>query len=291
MNTDRVAVIRRKLLAWYNKYQRHHLPWRATRDPYHILVSEVMLQQTQVDRVIVKYHSFLRRFPTVHKLARAKASSVITEWKGLGYNRRALFLQRTAQTVVKDFGGVFPQDLATLKLLPGVGDYTARAILAFAFEQKVPMMDTNHRRFYQRVYVGMKEKKDKELLLVAEKVFSTRKAYDWNQALMDFGSLVCTTRKPKCEECPLRKECRAYPGITRHVARIKKHKKPQVSFRDSDRYFRGRIVDGLREERRVSLMKLRGRFVELDDERFTRIVEKLVKDGLVKKQGKSLVLP
>ena len=153
--------IQQRVLHWY-KQNKRNLPWRQTHDPYHILVAEIMLQQTQVQRVIEKYQSFLKRFPTVQKLARAKASSVITEWKGLGYNRRALFLQRSAQSVVKDHGGRFPRTISELVSLPGIGDYTARAVLSFAFKKPVPMMDTNHRKFYSRLFP--KAKNDKELI-------------------------------------------------------------------------------------------------------------------------------
>ena len=151
--------IRKKILTWYAIAKRDHFPWRKTRNPYKILVSEVMLQQTQVSRVIDKYREFLRVFPNAKKLSDAKASEVITAWAGLGYNRRALFLQKTAKAVREVHGGRFPKYLEMLKTLPGVGDYTARAVLSFAFEQPVPMMDTNHRRFYQRVLFGFKEKK------------------------------------------------------------------------------------------------------------------------------------
>ncbi|MBT6334420.1 MAG: A/G-specific adenine glycosylase, partial [Candidatus Magasanikbacteria bacterium] len=221
---DVIRVVRRRLLRWYKKYQRD-LPWRHTRDPYTILVSEIMLQQTQVERVIPKYHAFLRAFPTVKVLANAKTADVIRMWKGLGYNRRALFLQRAAKVVCDEFSGVFPDTLKELITLPGVGDYTARAVMSFAFEKKVPMMDTNHRRFYTRVYYGIKDVSDKDLLITAEEVFSKCRAYDWNQALMDFGSTICLTRVPKCGICPLQEHCKAYPKILTSKVFKKKKKK------------------------------------------------------------------
>ncbi|MEK7083678.1 MAG: hypothetical protein AAB932_00390 [Patescibacteria group bacterium] len=151
------------ILHWYPRHWRD-LPWRHTRDPYRILVSEIMLQQTQVDRVIPKYKEFLKRFPTLKHLAKAPVSEVIKAWKGLGYNRRALFLHQTAREIVLAYGGKFPRDLMLLKQLPGIGDYTARAILSFAFDEPMPVLDTNHRKFYQRTFFRGNVKKDAILL-------------------------------------------------------------------------------------------------------------------------------
>lgn len=282
--------IRSILLRWYKKNQRASLPWRHTRDPYKILVSEIMLQQTQVSRVIEKYHEFLTAFPTVQDLASAKASAVIAAWKGLGYNRRALFLQKTAQAIVNEHGGVFPQTIEALVALPGVGDYTARAVLSFSFEQPVPMMDTNHRRFYQRILFGIDTKKDKELLVAAEALLPKKRAYDWNQALMDFGSLVCTTSKPKCEICPLQSVCQAYPEILTAEPR-KKKKKKAIPFKQTDRYFRGRIIDHLREHNTLSERKAAGLFAEISKERLLAIISGLEKDGLIIRRKKSMLLP
>lgn len=291
-NNTKKQLITKALFSWYNTNQRAHLPWRQTRNPYYILVSEVMLQQTQVERVIIKYHEFLTAFPTTKALASAKTSDIIKTWKGLGYNRRALFLQKTAIAVETDFGGVFPQDIATLKTLPGVGDYTARAILSFAFEQLVPMMDTNHRRFYQRVFFGLEAHKDKELLAYAETILPKRKAYDWNQALMDFGSLVCTTRNPKCEDCPLIQYCAAYPEILSvDFSQKKVKKKKTIPFKETDRFIRGRVIDYLREHDRGEYLTIRELFDHVTDERFARVAQKLEKDGLIKRQKDVMLLP
>ncbi|NBU65707.1 MAG: A/G-specific adenine glycosylase, partial [Chloroflexia bacterium] len=134
-------MIANALIAWFGANGRD-LPWRHTRDPYRVLVAELMLQQTQVERVIPKYHAFLAQFPDVATLASAPTSAVITAWQGLGYNRRALYLQRTAQAVVSQYAGIFPRDVATLKQLPGIGDYTSGAIACFAYEQDVAFLDT-----------------------------------------------------------------------------------------------------------------------------------------------------
>src|SRR5215210_6837684 len=149
----KAEAVRADILAWYRRTHRD-LPWRHTRDPYHILVSEVMLQQTQVDRVIPKYRAFLQRFPTLADLAVAPAGEVIRAWAGLGYNRRALNLQRTAQAVRDEYGGKFPDTPEALRRLPGVGPYTAGAVACFAFEQDVAFMDTNIRRVIRRVFAG-----------------------------------------------------------------------------------------------------------------------------------------
>lgn len=262
------------VLFWYTKNARD-LPWRKTRTPYKILVSEVMLQQTQVSRVIEKYQEFLRAFPNIKRLAEAKTSDVIRAWKGLGYNRRALFLQRTAQTVRNEFGGRFPCTLEKLKTLPGVGDYTARAVLSFAFEQPTPVLDTNHRKFYQKTFFGDNIQSDRELLEKAEEVVAwiakTRgieAVYDWNQALMDWVSA-----HPEQYKLP------------------KKRKKKTVPFKDTDRYVRGKIIDQLRLNERVSLYALKKHFEHLTDERFSRIVEQLKKDQLIVQKKRSIVLP
>lgn len=283
--------VQKKLLSWYKKHKRN-LPWRHTRDPYHILVSEVMLQQTQVDRVIFKYQEFLKKFPTTKKLAAASTADVIRAWQGLGYNRRALFLQKTAVAVEEKYKGKFPQSIEELKELPGIGDYTARAVLSFAFELPYPMMDTNHRRFYQRVFFGLDQKNDKELLVAAEQVIP-KQPYDWNQALMDFGSIICLTSRPKCEICPLQKYCKAYPNILKEENQVKKKKtKPSVPFKQTDRYVRGRIVDLLREEHGVRSEQIYRLFAEeYGYDRVGNIIAGLVKDQLIIEKRGKIYLP
>ena len=264
----------RELLDWYTDHARD-LPWRRTNAPYRILISEVMLQQTQVSRAVEKYKGFLKQFPNTKQLAEAKTSGVIKAWKGLGYNRRALFLQRTAQAIRKDFAGKFPKTLVELKTLPGVGDYTARAILSFAFNIPTPVLDTNHRKFYQKTFFGNSIRTDKELLKKAEEVvawisseFGNNTVYDWNQALMDWVSY-----NPKMYILP------------------KKHKKKTVPFKKTDRYVRGRIIDVLREQERVSISFFRHMFNTLSDERFQCILKGLKKDKLIVQEKRSIVFP
>jgi A/G-specific adenine glycosylase len=251
LSEERVAAIRAGLLAWFETNQRD-LPWRHTRNPYAILVSEVMLQQTQVDRVIPYYDRFLKQFPTVETLASAATAEVITLWSGLGYNRRAVNLQRTAQAVVEQHGGIFPRDPPTLRQLPGVGPYTAGAIACFAFEEPVAFLDTNMKRVIHRLVAGPDLPKtmlsDRQLEAFAEQLLPGNDAWRWNQALIEFGALQCTARKPACVICPLQTSCVAFPVIQSVIVSLPAgtRKKNEAPFSGSNRYFRGRIVDSLR---------------------------------------------
>jgi A/G-specific adenine glycosylase len=247
MQRARVARIRDGLLGWFNEHGRD-LPWRRTRDPYAILVSEVMLQQTQVDRVLPYYTRFLERFPTVEDLANAATSDVIRIWSGLGYNRRAVNLQRAARVVVDELGGSFPDDPAELKKLPGIGAYTAGAIAAFAHERDVGFLDTNMRRVISRVMFGSESARESDALEAANSLIPPGHGWTWNQALIEFGALQCTARRPACIVCPLRDECVAYP--TMQVAlQLKSARTRQTRaepFESTTRYYRGRIVEALR---------------------------------------------
>ena len=247
----KVDAVRNGLLEWFARNARD-LPWRRTRDPYAILVSEVMLQQTQVDRVIPYYERWLEQFPDVTALAYAPTADVITAWAGLGYNRRAVNLQRTALFVVEERGGVFPSDVAELLTLPGIGPYTSGAIAAFAFEQDVAFIDTNMRRVLHRVAFGPdvpdQLRHDREVIPVARQLVPPGRGWEWNQALIEFGALQCTARKPACLVCPLRPECASYPSILGALASVPKgsRKKVEGPFEGSNRFYRGRVIDALR---------------------------------------------
>ena len=204
---EAVAEVQAALLSWFDATGRR-LPWRETADGYAILVSEVMLQQTQVDRVIPVYHAFLHRFPTFESLADAPAGEVIRAWAGMGYNRRALNLQRAAQAVVERHGGALPTDPKALRSLPGVGEYTANALACFAQGRQVAVVDTNVRRVLGRVFHWPSTPTDREVAATAERVLPEGKAWAWNQALMDLGATVCTSRRPTCLLCPVRSACR-----------------------------------------------------------------------------------
>lgn len=207
-------VFRQRLLAWYGRHGRD-LPWRRTDDPYHILVSEIMLQQTQVDRVLPKYAEWLDRFPSLHALASADETHVTETWRPLGYNIRPKRLQAIAREAVARYDGRLPDDEETLLSFKGIGQYTAGAIRSFAFRQRAAILDTNVARVLFRVFVGDGDLKShamkKHLWAVSEVMVPQRRVFDFNQALMDLGAMVCTARKPKCLVCPMAKSCRTFP--------------------------------------------------------------------------------
>ena len=207
----KVVSFQRALLRWYKRHQRP-LPWRRTRDPYKILVSEIMLQQTQVDRVMPKYQQFLARYPDFRALAKARLSELKKTWYPLGYNIRPVRLRKIAQTVIKQHGGKLPASYDGLLALEGIGRYTAGAVLSFAFGQDAAILDTNVARLLQR-YFGKRAVafSRKQLWDLAEQVIPTGNAYDINQAMMDFGATVCTARRPQCASCALRWGCSTYP--------------------------------------------------------------------------------
>lgn len=201
----RLRTFRRNVLDWYAANGRD-LPWRSTRDPYAIVVSEIMLHQTQVSRVIPVYERFLETFPTVGALARARRRDVQRLTDPLGYKIRGRWLHAIAQHVAKERAGYFPDTLDGLRQLPGVGRYTAGAVMSFAFHRDAPILDTNVARLLRR-YFGETGKRS-SLWRLAGRVIPRGKAHVFNQALMDLGALVCVSRKPRCAECPLRRSCR-----------------------------------------------------------------------------------
>jgi A/G-specific adenine glycosylase len=207
---------RRVLLAWYRVNGRD-LPWRRTSDPYHILVSEVMLQQTQVDRVLPKYHEWLKKYPSLEALAAAKETDLTRTWRPLGYNIRPRRLHAIARESVERYGGALPSDEATLLSFKGIGAYTAGAIRSFAFGQRAAILDTNVARVLFRVYVRFGDTKAhtmrRQLWAISEALVPRKQFFDFNQALMDFGATVCTARKPKCAVCPMTKLCASYPDL------------------------------------------------------------------------------
>jgi A/G-specific adenine glycosylase len=205
---------RRHLLRWYRAHGRD-LPWRNTDDPYHILVSEIMLQQTQVDRVLPKYQEWLTKYPSFEVLADAHPDEVLATWRPLGYNIRPHRLQSIAREAVSRHGGRLPSDEETLLSFKGIGQYTAGAIRSFAFRQRAAILDTNVARVVHRVFVGRGDGKShamkRRLWAISEALVPRTDAFDFNQALMDFGAMQCPARKPKCLVCPMKKYCRSYP--------------------------------------------------------------------------------
>jgi A/G-specific adenine glycosylase len=207
-----------RLLSWYRRHGRD-LPWRKTDDPYHILVSEIMLQQTQVDRVLPKYGEWLEKYPSMHVLAAAPEHEVTATWYPLGYNIRPRRLQTIAREAVTRYGGLLPADEATLLSFKGIGAYTAGAIRSFAFRQRAAILDTNVARVLFRVFVGSGDLKShamrRHLWTLSEALIPQRhQVFDFNQALMDFGAMVCVARNPRCLVCPMTKNCRAFRSAT-----------------------------------------------------------------------------
>lgn len=230
------------LLAWYARHRRD-LPWRRNPDPYRVVVSEVMLQQTQVDRVVPFFEAFVERFPSFGALASAARSEVIRAWGGLGYNRRAVYLHRLAQIVVSRYGGELPSDRAALLSLPGIGAYTAGAILSIAFGHDEPALDTNARRVLNR-YAFEDTPSAAALAAFARRLLPAGRASEWNQALMDLGSTVCLQRRPQCLICPIRDGCIGAHRLAAPAANAPR--RSSQPFVGSMRYYRGQLLGQLR---------------------------------------------
>lgn len=243
------------LLAWYGASGRAALPWRATRDPYRIVVSEFMLQQTQVGRVIPLYRAFIDAYPTIADLAAAPRADIVRRWRGLGYNSRAIRLHALAVAVVEHAGGVVPHETSALLALPGIGAYTAAAIRAFAFDLDDIAFDTNIRRVIHRTLFGFEfppRASDAQLRERAIEAIPAGRGHDVNSALMDIGATICTARAPKCLLCPLRTDCIAAPIDPVRLdaaARAAARRSPQTAlpFERTTRFIRGRIIDRLRD--------------------------------------------
>ena len=288
LSDETIALVRVEVGRWAPGVRRD-LPWRATRDPWAIIVSETMLQQTQAARVVPKYESFLARFPTVGACASAGVGEVVDAWAGLGYNRRAVYLHRLATAVVERHHAEVPDDLDALLALPGVGPYTARAILVFAFERDVAVIDTNIGRVLARLTGRRLGPADAQSL--ADRLVPHTAAWEWNQSMLDLGALVCVARSVRCEQCPVQRACqwrgqgadpaKASAGVSRGQSR----------FAGSDRQGRGRLVDALRlgPVDREALALVAG--WPDDSPRARRVAETLVIDGLATWRGDCLVLP
>lgn len=252
------------VLDWYDATARD-FPWRRTRDPYAILVSEFMAQQTQIARVLERYDRWLARWPTARALAAATPAQVLTEWVGLGYNRRALRLREACAIVARDG---WPRDSRGLRALPGVGPYTAAAVASFAFGERVAAVDTNVRRVAARLGA------DPAALLPA-----ARHA-DWNQAAMELGARVCTARAPRCDECPAARWC---PSRGRVQPAPRPAQRVQPPFEETDRWARGRVV--------AALAAGEGLPATIAPQRLERVLAALERDGLVERNGRRVGLP
>jgi A/G-specific adenine glycosylase len=273
------------VLDWYDEHRRD-LPWRDVDDGYAVLVSEIMLQQTQVSRVIPKYSAFLARWPTPTHLAAASRAEVVREWQGLGDNRRAVALHRAAQAIVERHGGVVPRDLPSLLSLPGIGAYTARAVLAFAYGEHAAPVDTNVARVVVRGIEGS-PLRGAALQHAADAAVPRGRSRDWSAALMDLGSTHCTVR-PRCEDCPVAPACAwAQAGADDPAGRVTRAPQPFVG---SNRYHRGRLLDALRVGA-VARDALAPAAALEDAARAAALAAGLVADGLAEWDGPALRLP
>ncbi len=285
---DNIQEIPQTILLWYKKNGRQ-LPWRQTTDPYRILVSEMMLQQTQVDRVIPKYYAFLEQFPTASSLADAQTADVLKMWSGLGYNRRALYLQKCAQTIKQKHNGNFPETTEELLMLPGLGKYTAAAVQSFANNKDVVVIDVNIERIFKRIFYEKVESAE----AIAQHMLPKNESRNWHNALMDIGALFCSAKNPKCNLCPVKNMCAAANNKERIEATWKKKK--VVPFKDSDRIVRGTILKLLttKDNQKVDELyaQLLNQNIKREREKFEEIILQLEKDGLIKKEKDTLSLP
>jgi A/G-specific adenine glycosylase len=279
--------VRRALLDWYAADHRD-FPWRLTRDPYAVLVSEVMLQQTQASRIAERFPSFIARFPTVESLASSPTAAVLAAWSGLGYNRRATGLQRAAKAVASEG---WPRDVAGLARLPGVGSYTARALASLAFGAPVGVVDTNVRRWLLRRFDV--PDRPRPLQALADSLAAPGRGADvaaWTHATMEFGAAVCRARDPHCDDCPIAAGCPSR-GAAAAISVPR-----QAALRGSDRAYRGATLRLLSAAKGHALTDrdLRARMAddqgrvgpELDERGWTRILEALERDGLAHRAGR-----
>jgi len=270
MNKKEAAFVQ-TVQAFYKQQGRHALPWRKTKDPYKILISEVMLQQTQVERVVPKYHEFLKRFPTIEALSLSSLSEVLTVWQGLGYNRRGKLLWECAKKIAHEYNGKFPRSHKELQALPGVGPYTAGAIMAFAFNDAVPLIETNIRSVY--IHHFFKEEHDvpdTELVRYIVRTLDTENPREWYWALMDYGAY-------------LKKEHGNMNVQSKHYVR-------QSAFKGSDRQIRGALLRLLIEKSR-SRRELLNALSSFEDARVDAQIARLQEEGLITQKRKRYLLP
>lgn len=284
------ACFHKPLLQWYSVHRRS-FPWRSTHKPYNILVSEIMLQQTQAHRVVGFYKRWLKKFPTFRSLTHASRGDALRAWAGLGYNNRAIRLQELARYVVTQYRSQLPNNPEELQRLPGIGKYTAYAIACFAFGKSVPVVDVNVKRILTRwlneVKIPHEMVSDNEAWKLAEQLLPAHRAYDWNQALMDFGSLVCTSRRPHCAECPVQQYCRSAfsPLFRQSVTREKKREPSRKGI--PRRLYRGKILTLLHTTPRTPheiAAELWKKFSHHDVHWLTEVLEQMCSDGIVRRK-------
>lgn len=286
LTKQRIAAVQLEVLAWYAANKRD-LPWRRTRNPYAILVSEIMLLQTQVSRVIPKYEAFLAEFPTLQALAAASPAAVIRSWKGLGYNRRALNLQRAARAVVDEYRGQFPPTPSALMKLPGIGRYTAGAVSTFAFGVITPAVDTNVKQFIDQMIPSRAVRTELDYYRLADQLIPADQPAVWLHAVMDFVALQPERFR------------RSRLSLTSRRDRVGRSPKARLAtpkeepFIGSNRYLRGRIIDCLRErpESADTLFARIGAPLEVSRERFDTVLGLLAHDGMIEHHRTRYQLP
>jgi A/G-specific adenine glycosylase len=266
LTQKQISSFQSMIFTWWKK-NRRDLPWRHTHDPYNIAISEIMLQQTQVSRVISKYAEFIEEFPTIFDLAKASPASVLRRWKGMGYNRRALYLHNLANIVIKEYKGEFPVDEKLLIQLPGLGTYTARAILVFAYRKNVACVDTNIRKIITHFFFDDTPQKPFIIQQTADQLVPEGKSWEWHQALMDFGAL-----RLRSGQAP---------------------RKKSIPFKDTNRFYRGRIIDLLREKSYIETKMINTIYNQYKKPEYEiqSIINGLIKDELVTRRKNILSLP
>ena len=267
LTVNQITDFQKKIWLFWKENQRD-LPWRETTDPYKIFISELMLQQTQVDRVILKYIEFIKKYPTMNSIVKATDAEIIRLWKGLGYNRRALYARKAMEYLLKHFNGIFPTNEKDLRKLPGIGEYTAKAILSFALHQKVTLIDTNIRQVVEVEFAGGKKLPEHTLFLIVKKIMPKKETWLWHQALMDYNALFLSKNKER------------------------KKAVNKIPFKKSNRYVRGRIIDLLRTKSylKVKLITAMKNY-EKSKEDVEKAVNTLIKDGLIVQKGNTYSLP
>ncbi len=295
-DADPLATRRRwfvtSLARWFKRHGRHTLPWRLTHDPYAVLVSEFMLQQTQVARVVPTFQKWMGRFPTLRSLADAPVRDVLTHWSGLGYNRRGLNLQRSARVILDDFHGAFPRTIEDLRTLPGVGPYTAAAVRAFAFNLPGTAADVNVVRVLGRVFVGPRPIAATRAAALAQLVVPASAARTTYGALMDLGALICTASSPRCTTCPLQSRCPS-AGLVR-VARTRTKERVENGKTHPRRIYRGRVLRAIVANGPLTLAAL-GPYViptyaRADRAWMTGLVHDLIEEGFLVQRGTRIAL-
>ena len=281
------AELRRSIVRWFDRYERP-LPWRST-DPWGVLVSEFMLQQTPVDRVLPVWQDWLERWPSAAALAQASQADALRAWGRLGYPRRAIRLHAAARAIVAEFAGEVPDTYEELRRLPGVGDYTAAAVLAFAFGQRSVVLDVNIRRVFRRAIEGAEHPTPATTAAeraLAESLLPRRhdSAARWSAAVMELGALVCTSRSPRCGDCPIAKDCN-WLNAGRPAG---ERPRQQAKFTGSDRQVRGLIMAALRESHTAVRSD---EHIWPDETQRLRALGGLVSDGLIIETTKGWTLP